>query len=201
MDSEKITLLAGHYKDTFDFQKENLKKRDRLFLLSLISTCLMLFIIYTPSEAFSLMSDFLKSKFSLQSNINLLFMQSIIWFSMLAVVIKYFQAVIFIDRQYSYLHKIEAIISPAFESQSFNREGKSYLNDYPKFLNWAGFLYTLIFPIILLVVSSIKIITEFISFGSKEPLIYFDLCAFVFMLISIVLYQYEMHVKNNKKNT
>lgn len=201
MEFEKISLLAEHYKNTYNFQKENLKKRDRYFLLSLISMGLMLFIIYTPIEAFNLISEFIKSKFSLKSNINLLFIQSFLWFSTLSFVIKYFQSVIFIERQYSYLHKIEELISPIYEDKTFNREGKSYLNDYPKFLNWAGFLYTLFFPIILLSVSSIKIITEFISFSVKEPLIYFDLFVFIFMLISIILYQFEMHIKNNKKKT
>ena len=201
MEFEKISLLAEHYKNTYNFQKENLKKRDRYFLLSLISMGLMLFIIYTPIEAFNLISEFIKSKFSLKSNINLLFIQSFLWFSTLSFVIKYFQSVIFIERQYSYLHKIEELISPIYEDKTFNREGKSYLNDYPKFLNWAGFLYTLFFPIILLSVSSIKIITEFISFSVNEPLIYFDLFVFIFMLISIILYQFEMHIKNNKKKT
>ena len=199
MEKDKLSLLAEHHKNTFDFQKENLQKRDRLFLFSLICIGVMLSIIYTPDEAFNLLSQFFKSKFSLKSELNFSFIQSIIWFSLLAFVIKYFQIVIFIERQYSYLHKIEDLISPEFDNKSFNREGKAYLNDYPKFLNWASFLYTIFFPIILLVVSTTKIITEFKFLGNKNPLFYFDLAVFAFMIVSISLYQYEMHIKNKRK--
>lgn len=199
MNDNKLSILAEHYKNTFDFQKENLLRRDKLFFLILCLLVLKLFIIYTPNDAFILISQFIQEKLSLKSEINLLFVQSVIWFSLLALVIKYFQSVIFIERQYNYIHKIEALLSQEYENKTFTREGISYLKDYPKFLNWASFLYTILFPIILLVISTLKIFSEFNIFGFKELLIWFNLFIYIILLIAIVLCQFELHLKN--KNT
>ncbi|GAH53543.1 unnamed protein product, partial [marine sediment metagenome] len=128
----KLQILAEHYKETFDFLQKNLKQRNRLFLYVLCILILMLFQLYTPQEASNLMSQFISSKLNLSEQMNMLFVQSIIWFGLLATTLKYFQSVVFIERQYNYIHQLEEQLSKEYEKKAFTREGDSYLKDYPK---------------------------------------------------------------------
>lgn len=195
MDNEKLQILSGHYTHTFDFLQSHLKKRDRLFIGVLFLMIVMLFQIYTPNETSSLITQFISSKLGLTAPIKFLYIQSIIWFILLAIVIKYFQSVVFIERQYSYIHSLESILSSQYKDGAFTREGDSYLNDYPIFLTWASFLYAILFPTILVIVVSSKIISEFKQYGCNEVLIWVNFLFYLFIFISIALYVFVMHPK------
>ena len=157
LDNTKLQILSEHYTHTFDFLQSHLKKRDRLFMGVLLVLIVMLFQIYTPNEASGLITQLISNKLELKTPINFLYVQSIIWFVLLAIVIKYFQSVVLIERQYSYIHSLENILSKQYGDGAFTREGDSYLNDYPVFLNWASILYTILFPALLVVVILSKI--------------------------------------------
>ena len=195
----KLQILAEHYKNTFDFLQNNLKQRNRLFLYVLCILILLLFQLYTPQEASDLMSQFISSKLNMSAQINILFIQSIIWFGLLATTLKYFQSVVFIERQYNYIHQLEEQLSKEYEKKAFTREGDSYLKDYPTFLNWASCLYTIFFPVILLTISSSKIISECKMLGFKQILVWFNVVFFLCIAISVILYLIALHVK--KRNT
>ena len=198
LDDTKLKILSEHYNHTFDFLQSHLKSRDRLFMGVLLILIVMLFQIYTPKEASGLISQFISNKLELKTPINFLYVQSIIWFVLLAMVIKYFQSVVFIERQYSYIHSLENILSKQYGDRAFTREGTSYLSDYPVFLNWASFLYTILFPVILAIVILSKIISEYNEYGRGEVLIWFNGLVFVLIGISIVLYLYVIHFKKKK---
>jgi len=199
MNSEKLQILSEHYSHTFDFLQSYLKRRDKLFMWALLIIAIMLFHIYIPREVSNLVDQLIEKKLEVQTQINFLYIQSVIWFVLLAIVIKYFQSVIFIERQYSYLHSIEELLSSEYEHSAFTREGKSYLSNYPAFLNWASFLYTILFPAILAVISISKIVSEYKQYGLNEPLIWFNILIFIFIIISLGLYSYGIHFK--QKNT
>lgn len=199
MEIEKLQILSGHYTHTFDFLQTHLKKRDRLFSGLLFILAVLLFQIYTPSDASRIISNLIENKLEVKTAISLLYVQSIIWFVLLAVVIKYFQSVVFIERQYAYLHSLEDSLSTEYDSKAFTREGKSYLSNYPAFLNWASFLYTMLFPAILAVVTTSKIISEVKQYGCTEVLVWFNILIYFFIIISLGLYLYGIHVK--PKNT
>jgi hypothetical protein len=194
----KLQVLAEHYKNTFNFLQNNLKRRDRLFLGVLCILILILFQLYTPQEASNLISQFISNKLNITTQMNLFFVQSIIWFILLAITLKYFQSVIFIERQYNYIHKLEEQLSSEYGEKAFTREGSSYLKDYPIFLNWASFLYTIFFPVILLIISGSKIISECKTLGFKPILVWFNLAIFLFIVISVILYFIVLHFKRKK---
>lgn len=199
MDSNKLQILSEHYSHTFDFLQTHLKKRDKLFKWMLLILVIMLFQIYTPSEASNLIAQLIEKKIEIKTPINLLYIQSVIWFVLLAVVIKYFQSVIFIERQYNYLHSLEDLLSPEYQEAAFIREGKSYLSNYPAFLNWASFLYTILFPAILAIITTTKIFSECKQHGFNSVLVWFNILVFLFLIISLALYTYGIHFK--PKNT
>ncbi len=191
----KLQILAEHYKETFDFLQKNLKQINRLFLYVLCILILMLFQLYTPLEASNLISQFISSKLNMSARMNMLFVQSIIWFGLLATTLKYFQSVVFIERQYNYIHQLEEQLSKEYEKKAFTREGESYLKDYPAFLNWASCLYTIFFPAILLIISSSKIVSECKLLGFKQILVWFNVVFFLCIAISVILYLIALHVK------
>ncbi len=159
-DDKKIELLNDHYKDTFSQLTEHRKLRDRLFALILLAVIILLFQLYSPNEAEVTIGEFIIKKLQIQNAINVAFVGSVIWFSLLGFVIRYFQSAIYIERQYVYLHDLEEQISKHFQNKAFIREGKFYLAKYPHFSNWTYFLYTIAFPFLLILVVGAKIFNE-----------------------------------------
>ena len=201
LDGTKLEVLAGHYTDTYSVIQGVLKKRDRLFAGILALLFVMLFQLYAPIESSNFIAKLIADKLEISEALNFIYVQSAIWFLLLSACIKYFQAVVHIDRQYGYIHSLEAVISAEFEGGAFTREGSSYLEDYPAFLNWASFLYTILFPLILVSVLAAKIISEFRISGHGEPLVWFNLLMFLSLLVSIGLYLHVVHAKRNRAPT
>ena len=197
-DDSKLEILAGHYSDTFAAIQTSLKRRDRLFAGILILLFIMLFQLYAPQEALALISSIVADTLGSEGAVKYDYVQSALWFVLLASSIKYFQTVILVERQYNYIHQLESIISPEYGGDAFTREGASYLQDYPKFLNWAAFLYTILFPAILMLVSTAKIIVEFVGAGFNNYLVWFDGLMFLFLIVSVVLYMSVIHSKKKE---
>ena len=193
LDDAKLDVLAGHYSETSELIQVSLKKRDRLFAGVLLILFVMLFQLYAPSESTAFFSELMAEKMGASEGINFIYIQSAIWFVLLAVTIKYFQTVVFGERQYDYIHSLEETISAEYGGQAFTREGSSYLEDYPAFSKWTSFLYTVLFPAILVIVSAAKIVNEFRVFGRSELLVWFNALMFLFLLISVGLYIKMLH--------
>jgi len=200
LDNEKLQVLSTHYSDTFTLLEQRIKLRDKFFTGILLLLVLMLFQIYTPEEASGMISRLISTKLSLKIDIEFLYVQSILWFFLLAVVIKYFQAVTYIERQYDYIHSLEKVLSNEYKSIAFTREGKAYLDNYPAFLSWASFLYTILFPFILFFICSAKIVGEFHLYGVGKFLIWFNVAMYLFLLVSLVLYLFGVHKKKKAPN-
>ena len=196
LDDTKIEVLAEHYSDTFSFIQSGLKRRDRLFAGILLVLFIMLFQLYAPAESSQLISNFVATKLATGEPINFNYVQSAIWFVLLAAAIKYFQAVILVERQYDYIHMLEATINAEYGGHVFTREGAAYLKDYPAFLIWASFLYTILFPAILALVSTTKIFYEFNNAEAGNRLVWFDGLMFVFLAVSTGLYLAVIHSKS-----
>jgi len=132
-ENKKIELLCDHYKDTFTHIKEALKLRDKLFIGVLFLVAIFLFQLYSPKDYGDSISTLISTQLSTKNNIDLEFISTLLWFILLATSIKYYQTVVFIERQYDYIHSLEELISSSFDKKAFTREGGSYLSNYPKF--------------------------------------------------------------------
>lgn len=83
---------------------------------------------------------------------------TLLWFLLFGLSSKYYQIVLQIERQYDYIHHLEEIINNKYVgTRAFTREGKSYLGEYPLFSNWIWILYSLAFPLIILLCITIRI--------------------------------------------
>jgi len=186
--NDKKVEILNHYKDTFAQLTESRKLRDRLFSLVLVTVTLLLFQLYAPNEAGTTIGEFITKKLEIQSAINIAFVQSVIWFVLLGFVLRYFQTVTNMERQYSYIHDLEEQLAKYFEGNAFSREGKSYLANYPLFSDWAHVLYTLAFPSLLVIVILVKIGNEIYFAAGITPSLVFNIVTALCITVSTILY-------------
>lgn len=189
-------ILYDHYKDTCSITSEATKRRDRLLIYVVVSLGILAIQGIMPEISDRAINEFLSFKFGFATTINLSVLGSAVWFLLLLFILRYFQVSIFVERQYPYLHQLEERI----ENGILSREGKGYLLSYPIFSNWMWLLYTVIFPTLLLSITSGKIVGEIKSAclngwsaGAK-----FNVLVFVLILISVILYLYSLHFGKSK---
>jgi len=193
--SDKLTVLTNHYSETFLNLKDSLKSRNRLFLYMVIVISIMLFKIYSPIDFADSVSKIISNKFGLSESIDITFIETIIWISLLGITIRYFQTVIYIENQYTYIHQTEDKINSILGSDFFTREGKSYLENYPMFSTWIWILYTIVYPILLGMIIISKIVNECKLNTEISILFGVNIAIFLSIMISIILYLILIHFK------
>ncbi len=191
----KFRVLYEHYKDTFFSIKESIKFRDKLMVLIFLVLALLVLYTFWPTDAIAVFSQIITQKLGTTVNINAGFLGSIIWFALLVTVVRYTQVVVYIERQYSYIHRVEKELNKHYDNEIvFTREGKSYLKKYPKFSDWVWVLYMIIFPAVLAVIILAKIISEWtVILPTLSVSIVLNTVIAICILISIVLYMLFMH--------
>jgi hypothetical protein len=110
-DDVKFQVLYDHYKDTFSHIREYLKLRDWLFVFILAVLTLMAFQVLSPRESGEAISQFIAKKLELNKSIDVSSVESVIWFSLLSLILRYFQVTALVERQHTYIHSIEEQIS------------------------------------------------------------------------------------------
>ena len=197
-EDKKLEILNDHYKDTFNHLQEFLKTRDRLFFWVLVVITLMLYQIFLPIEAKDVIGHIITKSLNLDNAVDASFICSVIWFSLLAIVVRYFQTVINIENKYKYIHELEDQISIYYKNKAFIREGKTYLKDYWKFSKWIKRLYVIIFPALLLIVIAAKMHNEISISTGLSILLVFNFLVSISIVFFVALYMRAIHfLKNN----
>ena len=140
----------------------------------------------------------LKSKAQLSSTPDLGYIRSLLWFLLLGFTVRYCQTALAVERQYAYVHKIEALLSRHVEG-AFTREGEAYLENYPLFLDWAHYLYTLIFPLLLSLVAIVWTYRQIPAWPWPWA-IWLDSIVTVALLASVVMYLVAFHSRDRRKD-
>lgn len=148
MTNEKLSLLHDHYKETFSLIRAREGQRDKLFLWLLVLFGILVIEVQYPANVHGVLGSVTVAGNTVNLNLvplNLLL--DVSWASLAAFVLKYCQTAKAVDRQYPYLHLIEDRVSAALsDDHVYRREGRVYLSRYPRLLNWAWLLYTIVFP-------------------------------------------------------
>lgn len=200
MSDKILSTVYDHYKDTCSVIGEAIKRRDRLMLFVLAVLSFLAFQNIFPAISGVAINDFLNFKLGLTFRLDFSVIGSFTWFLLLLFTLRYFQLAVFVERQYSYLHKIEGRLNKELGEEIITREGKSYLSNYPCFSNWMWLLYTIIFPYLLFLAIATKIANELrdaLLNGWSVHLV-LDATAFILLSISIVLYLFMLHIKKAK---
>lgn len=81
-------------------------------------------------------------------------LDALLCFVLLGVVISYFQTNIYINRQYNYLQETEDKFAYLLEWKMISREGSYYLSNYPLFSNLLHIVYVWVFPVSIIISTS-----------------------------------------------
>lgn len=179
--------LYDHYKDTYQLSKSAQRERDRYFIISGILVFLLFLLIAFPGDTTTTFLSYLESKFDLKMAFKLCVIESFVWIMLYYFLTKYFQRVIYIERLYPYIQELEREIR-------VSREGDKYLADYPLILDFIHITFNLIFPLIFLLTTLIKIIMEWANRSNWICLI-LNSGLFIATTITIVLSMAYMHKK------
>jgi hypothetical protein len=89
-------------------------------------------------------------------------LQMAIWAIVFGLLLNYFQKCVYVERQYGYIHSLEERLKTQ-DSPFPSREGSAYLEKYPLYLDWVYTFYTLVFPILIIAATTVKILVEWIG--------------------------------------
>ena len=198
-DNTKLEILSDHYNETFELQKSNVERRDRLFLYILVLLGIILLYVLTPNVIGNWIDSFIKNQINNQqpSNtspvINTSFIGAILWFGLLSLTHTYFQSVLHVQRQYDYIYNLEEELSRYFDDKAFIREGKHYEKYKLKFSSWTKIIFWNLFPLMLLVFVIFWLV--FLFSQSNAPLGYLIIDSLISLsiLISEGLYLWALY--------
>ncbi len=189
-DDRTLSIVHDHYKETFAAIRERERLRDRSFMILIGLFALLALEVYNPAQVGASIGvlHVLGTDIDLkQLPLSLLLDAS--WVLTLTVALNYCRAAAHIERQYLYLHTLEDWISAALGDDSlYRREGRVYLTNYPLFLNWAWFLYVIVFPVVLILACLVLVGHQWFSLPYSIWHKSFDTIMALFILASFAVY-------------
>ena len=192
MDIQKLAILHDHYRDTCALMQTQRQARDRYFYLVLAVIAVVLFDLATPDGFSQAVGDMLRARLQLSQAPNLAYVRSVLWFLLLGLTIRYCQAALGLERQYSYVHQLEASLARHVQD-GFTRESQAYVSHYPLFLSWAHYLYTLIFPVLLAVTAVAWTLRQIRDQSPWSLTLWCDCTVTLMLLASLAMYLYAVH--------
>ncbi len=172
MEDARLTLMVGHYNETFKMLKQDAARRDRLFLYILLLLVGVLFHMLAPDVVTGLLGRLVQAQTGLDDAagvtdvLDVTFIGVMLWFGLLSLAHTYYQTVLHVERQYDYLYQLETRLSDYFEGQAFTREGAHYRAHRYLFSSWTKMIFWVLFPLFLLLVVSYRLRTLIASPGS-----------------------------------
>ena len=186
--------LCSHYKDTYEIHLSTIKQRDMLFYALLVMLALFSLQITSTDLVNSALSSYVNKQLDISIDKNSNLFGTLLWLLLFGFSSKYYQTVIQIERQYDYIHHLEEIVSSRYAgTRAFTREGKSYLDEYPLFSNWIWLLYTLAFPLIILLCIAIRIYGELARYETLGLSLVPCFVSYLLVGTSTILYIGKLH--------
>ena len=152
MGGDKLDILHDHYKDTFALIASRERIRDRLFFWAIVVFAILALQIQYPANVHGALGSV--SVGGNNINLNMVPLGVLVdatWVFLAATVLKYCQTTKAVERAYPYLHLLEDQISMALgDDRVYRREGRAYLSDYPRLLEWAWRFYTVLFSLAMI---------------------------------------------------
>jgi len=199
-----LEVLHDHYKETFEIIRNREKARDRLFLLVVGLIGLLFLFALFPVE---ITGSIAKMELSVggakveMSRLPLAIPSSVVWSVLFILALRYCQTAVTIERQYNYLHDIEAEISWLFMGGKglYRREGQAYKTGKPWLTHWAWVLYTIVFPGTGIVLICFLVKAEAQAVAPHTFNLGYDRIVAIGVVISLLLFVGPQIVKRIKK--
>ena len=199
MDAQKLAILHEHYRDTCTVMQSQRHARDRYFYFVIVVVAIAWFDLAAPEGFANAVGDVLKDRFGLTAVPDLEYVRSVLWFLLLGLTVRYCQAALGLERQYTYVHELEATLAKHVEGR-FGREGEAYLSDYPMFLNWAHHLYSLVFPVVLAAVAVAWTYHQIPDHSRWSFAVWFNCTVTLALLVSLGLYLHAFYTRDDRRS-
>lgn len=193
---ESIEILYDHYKETFGLSKEAQVRRNKNFVILCVLEALSFLMLIKPEKAFEIIANGINSELDLTLSLGNSIIQTLIWILIAYVLIRYVQDMMYIERQYGYMDKLEKHISASVEYHNlFSREGDHYKESYPMVLNFIDLFYKMLMPILFVVINSVHIYREYTFENVMTWALACDTILYVAIFIIMWFFFFEMHSK------
>ncbi|GEM_PF-677365 len=185
-----FSQVYDHYKESVMYLKNDLVKRDKVTLLSLILLVIYFLIEFKTIDSVFLANKWVEKNLNLSLNINYNLLTTAILLLLLWSTMKYFQLCLNIEKQYNYIHEVEAELNKLADKDIITREGYSYLNDYPLLSALIHRLYNFFIPILLIFSMIFKVFKILYNFNGISSFLnifivsLIILCTFLYMLFT-----------------
>lgn len=191
---DKIELLYDHYKDTNALSKKAQEHRNKLFVYLCILEALSFLFLVRPDSALKI----LVAGINAYSDIRLVFgnviLQTLLWILIAYFTVRYCQETLYVERQYTYLKKLEKEITQESKIKIFEREGQGYLRYYPIVLNCIDLFYKMFCPILFIGINIVRIGMEWQDETITLALVCDTVIFFVIFFVTW-FYFFEIHPK------
>lgn len=106
-----LDVLYDHYKETFSLSKEAQGRRNKSFVILCVLEAVSFLLLIRPEMAFELILKGINKDIETPLQLSNTIIQTLIWLLIVYVMIRYIQDMLYIERQYTYLDKLEKEIS------------------------------------------------------------------------------------------
>lgn len=202
LDDKRLEILYQHYCAIVDRNKSDVRTRYRYLFYALVLLVFNLLQMLYDSDASALVNGLLGRLANVDESINFSSIDFIATIALMLLVIRYFQVVISVERQYPHIHSLEGKLSEQFDGDVFSFEGTGYLKNYPKLLDLNHQIFTLVVPATFLIVALWRIGIQIPLTLTPDNFARCAIIAFSFVIIVfVVLYWLFLHQSNNQNNS
>ena len=191
----RLQELHQHYRDTYDSLAKIKALRERYTLYTVIVLCIMLLGVFGQLRSEDIItiaiSRWLESDVQIESS----YLRVVLWFTLMAVTLKYYNMSVRHERLIKYLQGIEDRLNDGYGEDLITREGKSYEANYPPFSRWVWVAYTVFFPTLLVLSVGVCIVAEIRAEESWGLVLVLDCVLSACVALSTVLYVLFLHAK------
>lgn len=192
---DTLDVLYDHYKETFNLSKEAQSRRNKSFLVLCILEAFSFLVLIRPEKAFELILDGINAELDMTLQVSNTIVQTMLWLLITYVMIRYIQDMLYVERQYVYLNKLEKAISNSMTINIFSREGDNYVHNYPMVLNIIDLFYKMLMPIFFLIINVVRIYEEWLIENDITIALVCDTVLCIVISIIIWFYFFEIHSK------
>ncbi|MDB4963969.1 MAG: hypothetical protein JWP01_3968 [Myxococcales bacterium] len=147
---QRLAVLTDHHKETFAHVRDYIRDRNRLFVYALVAVVALGFRAADAAESNRVLQLLAQRLAGEKIQLDAGFVTAFLWFVLFAIVLRYFQAALHVNRQYEHLAAIEDEIEKIVGGGVLSREGKGYAERYKQFSTWSWRVYAWGFPLSLL---------------------------------------------------
>ena len=191
-----LEYIYSHYNETITELKENNKSRNSLFVWLFITLSVVIMSAITPESIATIITALVKENYKVDIMPQINILQTALWIICLYLTLRYYQRSIQIEKQYSYLSRLEEQLQK--ENLNIDREGNDYLKDYPWVCDYIDWLYKWFFPLLHILCIVYKIIQD--CNNNQTANLYLLINAVIFLLCFIADIGYISFLRKNRNS-